>query len=64
MEYAAKRKSERLNRIEVIRLKSGAFEARKEAFITTRGREGQYKAAKLLREREKFFDPDDYVSGE
>ena len=61
IEYAAKRKSGRLGAVELVNLRAGAFEARRQAWLAARGREGQYKAPKLLARREEFFKIDEYV---
>ena len=63
IEYAAKRSSGRLNSVEILQVRDGTFEARRRALIDARGREGQYKAPKLLAGREQFFDFDQFAAG-
>ena len=61
LEYASKRSSQRLQRVEIAALKPGTLELRKQALIQARGREGQYKAPKLLARPEQLFNLNAYA---
>lgn len=62
IEYHAKRQSQRLKQIEVQRVHVGTFEFRKKNFIKARGREGQYKAPKLLAHKDEVIDYSRYLA--